>query len=73
MKSVLGEAVGKGTVSVGQLARLIRRPSEYVHRRLTGDAEFCVSEIVVIAKALGKDWRPLLLRALDGARHQIGD
>lgn len=69
MKSVLGEAVGMGTVSIGQIARLIRRPVSYVQSRLTGDVEFCISEIVVIAAALGKDWRPLLLGALDSARH----
>lgn len=73
MKSVLGGAVDVGAVSVGQVARLIRRPVGYVQRLISGEVEFCVSEIVVIAFALGRDWRPLLLSAVDGARDQSGD
>ncbi|MBM4708721.1 hypothetical protein GS447_08170 [Rhodococcus hoagii] len=52
---------------------MIRRPVRDVRKLLAGECEFFVSEIVVIARALGVDWRPLLLSAFDRARHQRDD
>jgi len=73
MQSALGDALSAGVASVDQVARLIHRPVSHVQRLVSGQAEFKVSEIVVIAAALRKDWRPLLLRTLDCARNNSSD
>ncbi|MBM4580872.1 hypothetical protein LRM64_19535 [Prescottella equi] len=70
MKTVLYEAVVvTGSISLDEVARLIRRPACEVRRLMLGEREFAVSEIVVIASALGADWRLLVLDACNGATH----
>ncbi|NKT24493.1 hypothetical protein GS880_18715 [Rhodococcus hoagii] len=70
MKTVLYEAVVvTGSISIGEVARLIRRPAREVRRLMLGEREFAASEIVVIASALGMDWRLLVLNACNSAAH----
>lgn len=70
MKTVLYEAVVvTGSISLDEVARLICRPTREVRRLMLGEREFAASEIVVIAAALGVDWRLLILDACNSAAH----
>lgn len=73
MQSVLRKAVAASSGSIGEVARLIGRPVGDVRKLMNGECDFFASEIVVIARAAGVDWRPLLLCAFDRARHQGND
>lgn len=46
-----------------RLADLIDCPAEDVTLLLARGREFTVAEIVIMAEAIGRDWRPILLRA----------
>lgn len=61
MMSVLHEAtVVADRISIDQVADLIKRPPRHVKRLILGERKFTTAEVVVIARALGEDWRPLL-------------
>lgn len=68
MLAELHEAiVTRDQISIERVAGLIKQPVRHVERLLLGERELAASEVVVLARALDRDWEPLLLCAIDRA------
>ncbi|MDV8005007.1 hypothetical protein [Rhodococcus sp. IEGM 1318] len=70
IESVLHRAVVVDrSMSVERIGLLTNRSANQVRKLILGEREVTVVELVVIAHALGIDWRELLSDSGDGATH----
>ncbi|MDJ0489101.1 hypothetical protein QNA24_22245 [Rhodococcus qingshengii] len=70
IESVLHRAiVVDRSMSVERIGLLTNKSVNQVRKLILGEREVTVAELVVIAHALGIDWRGLLSNSGDGATH----
>ncbi|MFD6518157.1 hypothetical protein [Rhodococcus sp. NPDC060176] len=70
IESVLHRAVVVDrSMSVERIGLLTNRSANQVRKLILGEREVTVVELVVIAHALGIDWRELLSNSGDGSTH----
>ncbi|MDV6275872.1 hypothetical protein R3Q06_20465 [Rhodococcus erythropolis] len=70
IESVLHRAVVVDrSMSVERIGLLTNKSANQVRKLILGEREVTVVELVVIAHALGIDWRELLSDSGDGATH----